>query len=536
MKKTLLVLLTIVFAFNLNTKAEDFSAVYNGDTIYYNITSSVFHFTASVTFKGIDLYSYSNEYKESIIIPDSVFYNANYYLVTSIDDYTFSGCDSLTSINIPNSITKIGNAAFGNCAGLTSIIIPNSVMSIGNQVFSQCINLTSITIPNSVTSIGDSFFAFCVGLTSVNIPNSVTSIGDWVFNGCTGLTSITIPNSVTSIGRGAFWECSSLKSIILPNSVTSIENSAFHDCSSLSSITIPSSVTSIGSSAFENTPWYNSKPDGLIYINNVLYSYKGIMPENTTINIQEGTKSIVGLAFSGCSGLTSITIPNSVTSIGANTFMDCNRLTWIIIPDSVTNIGSGLFWGCSELISVQIPNSVTLIKDMAFFYCDKLTSITIPSNVDSIAFLAFSNCTGLTSITCLAVTPPSLGFDVFLNVDKSIPLYVPTASIPLYQAADQWQDFNILPLALDDIESDKNIEVLIYPNPAKDKAKIRIDNLNSKADFIVLDILGKEVKRDVIAKGTNELELNISDLPKGIYNILIVNESINQTKKLIIVK
>ncbi len=315
MKKLLLILLAIVFAFNLNTKAEDFSAVYNGDTIYYNITSYVSPYTAEVTYRGGNYYNYPNKYAGDISIPDSVFYNGNYYKVTSIGEYVFCYCYDLTSINLPNSVTSIGREAFGDCFGLTSIIIPNAVTSIGK--------------------------------------------------------------------------------------------SAFYNCTGLTSITIPSSVTSIGSSAFENTPWYNSKPDGLVYINNVLYSYKGIMPENTSINIQEVSKSIVGLAFSGCSGLTSITIPNSVTSIGANTFMDCNRLTSIIIPDSVTNIGSGLFWGCSELTSVQIPNSVTLIKDMAFFYCDKLTSITIPSNVDSIAFLAFCNCNGLTSITCLAVTPPS---------------------------------------------------------------------------------------------------------------------------------
>jgi hypothetical protein len=444
MKKSLLVLLVILFAINFSSKAEDFSAINNDDTIYYEILSSVFPYTAEVTFRGENYYNYPNKYAGDISIPDSVFYNGNYYKVTSIEEYAFCYCYDLTSINLPNSVTSIGREAFGDCLGLTSIIIPNSVTSIGQ--------------------------------------------------------------------------------------------STFYNCSSLSSITIPSSVTSIGSRAFENTPWYNSKPDGLVYINNVLYSYKGVMPENTTINIQEGTKSIVGLAFSGCSGLTSITIPNSVTSIGANTFMDCNRLTSIIIPDSVTNIGSGLFWGCSELISIQIPNTVNLIKDMAFFYCDKLTSITIPSNVDSIAFLAFNNCTGLTSITCLAVTPPSLGIDVFLYVDTTIPLYVPSNSIPLYQAADQWQDFNIQALGLGIITSVNNVNVLIYPNPAQDKAKIRIDNLDSKADIIVLDILGKEVKRVFIAKGTKELELNVRDLPKGIYNILILNETISQTKKLIITK
>lgn len=74
----------------------------------------------------------------------------------------------------------------------------NGYTCIGDEAFS-CLSLTSIEIPNSVTSIGNMAFWNCRGLTSVTIPNSVTSIGDNAFYKCTGLTSIEIPNSVTSI-------------------------------------------------------------------------------------------------------------------------------------------------------------------------------------------------------------------------------------------------------------------------------------------------------------------------------------------------
>lgn len=72
---------------------------------------------------------------------------------------------------------------------------------------------------------------------------------------------------------------------------------AFNSCGSLTSITIPNSVTSIGHGAFEGTSWFASLPDDLVYINNILYTYKGIMPENTSIVVKEGTTSICDFAF-----------------------------------------------------------------------------------------------------------------------------------------------------------------------------------------------------------------------------------------------
>jgi hypothetical protein len=109
-----------------------------------------------------------------------------------------------TSVTIPNSVTSIENWAFYGCTSLTSVIIPNSVTSIGSWAFKDCESLTSVTIPNSVTEIRRGAFYGCTSLTSVTIPNSVTSIENWAFEGCTGLKEIVIPNSVTEIGHGAF--------------------------------------------------------------------------------------------------------------------------------------------------------------------------------------------------------------------------------------------------------------------------------------------------------------------------------------------
>src|SRR5690554_3584872 len=109
MKKVLLIFVAIIFAINLNTQAEDFSAVNDGDTIYYNITSSIYPLTVEVTYKGEFYYSFPSSYIGSVIIPDSVLYNDNYYKVTSIGDYAFYYCQGLTSISIPNTVISIND-------------------------------------------------------------------------------------------------------------------------------------------------------------------------------------------------------------------------------------------------------------------------------------------------------------------------------------------------------------------------------------------------------------------------------------------
>ena len=116
----------------------------------------------------------------------------------------------------------------GSSSRVKSAVIAEGVTSIGEYAFYDCRSLTSVTIPDSVTSIGREAFYKCESLTSVTIPDSVTLIDNGAFQGCTSLTSVTIPDSVTSIGKEAFSYCQSLTSVTIPDSVTSIGWSAFY--------------------------------------------------------------------------------------------------------------------------------------------------------------------------------------------------------------------------------------------------------------------------------------------------------------------
>ena len=257
---------------------------------------------------------------------------------------------------------------------------------------------TSITITIGESSEEEPYDYLSDFEYSVDINKRVTITG---YNGTR--SNLIIPReikgySVTSIDNDAFRGCTSLTSITIPNSVTSIGFSAFFGCSNLSKIVIPDSVTDIGYDAFDDTSWYNNQPNGVIYAGQVVYKYKGEMPENTAIILNEGTKIINGYVFRDCMNLTSITIPNSVTEIGISTFENCTNLEYMTMPNSVTSIGSSAFYGCSSLTSINIPGGVTRIWSDAFEGCSSLTSITIPDSVTSIGYDAFEDCSSLTSI------------------------------------------------------------------------------------------------------------------------------------------
>ena len=175
-------------------------------------------------------------------------------------------------------------------------------------------------------------------------------------------------------------------------------------------------VTSIGTLAFSSCSGLTSItiPNSVTSIGNgAFYGCSGL----TSIAIPNSVTSIEGGAFSGCSGLTSVTIPNSVTSIGNNAFQDCTGLTSVTIPNSVTSIDSYAFLGCIGLTSVTIPNSVTSIGNNAFCGCTGLTSVTIPNSVTSIGEGAFHSCSGLTSVT-IPNSVTSIGNSAFRYCSK----------------------------------------------------------------------------------------------------------------------
>jgi len=271
------------------------------------------------------------------------------------------------SYTVPNSVTSIEDWSFAGCFTLTNVTIGNGVTSIGSHAFDSCYGLTSVAIGNSVTNIGDWAFAGCNSLTNATIPDSVTSIEDWAFAGCYTLTNVTIGNGVTSMGSHAFDSCWGLIGVAIGNRVTSIGDYAFYNCVRLSSVTMPASVTNIGSHAFDSC-W------GLI-----------------GVAIGNRVTSIGDYAFYHCYSLASITIPDSVNNIGWGAFEECYDLTNVMMGDSIANIGWGAFKECRNLTSIVIPDSVTNIGGGAFEQCNRLTGVYFRGNAPVADYTVFDD-------------------------------------------------------------------------------------------------------------------------------------------------
>lgn len=245
-----------------------------------------------------------------------------------------------------------------------------------------------------VTRIDHDAFMYCMDLTNITISNSVVSIGDYAFYNCTGLKSITIPNSVVSLGYSAFYDCTGLTSVTIGSGVTNIGDSAFGGCTNLTSIKVDNQ-NKVYDSRNNCNALIETKTNSLIKgCNNT------IMPDNIA-SINYG-------AFSGCTGLTSLTIPDSVTSIDERAFAGCEGLTSMKVSSGNKTYDSRN--GCNAIIetktntlvagcaSTVIPNTVTCINDFAFSDFTNIKSMTLPDGLTVIGAYAFDGCTNMESI------------------------------------------------------------------------------------------------------------------------------------------
>ena len=441
--KSMLVTLAMLLC-AISASAEDFSV----DGIYYNIIDSE-KLTVEVTYRGSSSNSYSNEYLGDVVIPETVTYESKTYSITSIGEYAFCYCSSLTSVTIPNSVTSIGRSAFygtawynnqpdglvyagkvaykykGTMPSNTSIELAEGTLGIAGGAFENCPSLTSITIPNSVTSIGECAFWNCSSLTSINIPNGVTSIGSSAFSGCSSLKTMVVGTGVLSIGSG---QTRPVKTIWLTNTPPSgysnlagninyVANEQYGSISSkkvykyLSSMFEVDGITYVPVNPSERTCDvidcnYDStltdiKINETVSYKNISMNVKEVMPHafygNKYIkNISLKNNGGVGIyAFYQCASLQEAIISNN-GSIGSEAFASCTALQKATISNK-GSIGSEAFASCTALQEATISNNGS-IDSKAFYNCESLTTATLGDSIKSLGGYAFSGCKQLKEI------------------------------------------------------------------------------------------------------------------------------------------
>ena len=296
-----------------------------------------------------------------------------------------------TNLNsLPSSIKEVCQAGC-NSTSIETLNCPN-LLKIGRGAFTGN-KLKTVVLSSNMKNLGAGAFSDCGALQSVTLPEGLESIGEDAFYNCYFLPSITIPSTVKQIGKEAFRFCFRLGEIINKSDLEATDFLPFHYNGEVCSVRI---VTS-GESQIRtiNDYKYVTGNDG----KNYMLGYYGTQSDlslPTDVDYE-----LIDSMFSYC----------------ANQYVTPHSLKSIIIPSNIKEIKYGMFMNCKDLKTVTISENIT--------------------NIDPRAFM---NCSSLETVTIKAVTPPTLGYGIFDECTNLVNIYVPSASVDAYKAADGWKD------------------------------------------------------------------------------------------------
>lgn len=334
-------------------------------------------YTKGLTFSGSSVTGYTGSAAE-VVIPAKY----NNYTIMSVAANAVKSNTTITSVEVPDTVTTLGEYAFAECTYLRTISLPANISEVGAYAFYRCERLESAITLKHVRQIKESVFNSCERLTSVTFGEQLDSVGAYAFAGCIAMKSLSLPSTVKQIGAYAFADDTALTSFALPGSLTSLGAGALSGCLALSSVTIDASNTA-----------YTVK-DG------DLYTKDG----KTLILYVKGDE-------------TSYTIASAVETIQTDAFSCATNLTSLVIGENVQTIESGALKGAKNLVSLTIPflggsaddssayfsyifgaESGFLNGESGKFTPASLTTLKILKQVTEVPNYAFYGCTGLKEI------------------------------------------------------------------------------------------------------------------------------------------
>ena len=317
--------------------------------------------------------------------------------VTSIASNAFSGCISLYNLTIDEAnryyevedgiIYAKDNSTLIMLAPMATreeVTIREGIKSLGSSALSVCTSMTTLNLPSSLSSISGTTFESLTRLHTINFPNDNNTYtvedGYLYSEGEKTLvyvvptkTTINIKETVETIEISAIHGLN-VTEVIIPDNVTTINWAIFRSTSKLKKIEIGSGLKTL-------TPDFkawSSIPSGLeltIDSDNPYYKVEGNL-----ILTKNGEEVVTWI-----NDVQSQIIPEGVVKLQTNSFLALSSATEIVLPSTLKEIGNGAFQYCSSLIEIQIPNNVETIGSNAFAYCDKLETINIDKEKGSIS-------------------------------------------------------------------------------------------------------------------------------------------------------
>lgn len=286
--------------------------------LYYSCSD--YSGNATVLYKSN--YAGQNYSGTSYVIPDMVTYKGKNYTVTTIGNNAFSGCSSLRSVYLPNTIKAIYSSAFQRCTALDSIIIPNSVKSIDTDAFSECQNLKYVKLSDSLTTISGRVFYRCSSLKEIKLPNSITTISSYAFHGCNALKTMTMPLALSSIATDA---------IKTPSGLSTDANTVLE-------------MIIFDTKNIED--YFASK------VNKVLYNAGHTESREFLVDGQS---------------ITDLIIPETIDTISDFLFYNCDNITTITLHENCKLLKKAAFYACSNLIGVILKSQIPPILQSSMF-------------------------------------------------------------------------------------------------------------------------------------------------------------------------
>ena len=124
----------------------------------------------------------------------------------------FSYCRDLVTVSFDTGFTSVPNGMFSGCTSLKTLTLPDSITTIGSYAYHDC-GFETLVVPGTVKTIKDHAFSECEQLKTVKLGSGVQTIEDLAFENCHELEALFIPDSIQSIGGNSFIRCIALKDI-----------------------------------------------------------------------------------------------------------------------------------------------------------------------------------------------------------------------------------------------------------------------------------------------------------------------------------